>query len=559
MNVAAALCIFGVKFFAIPIEDDMKNQRRSTLRVQLIATIPSRTLWLIAAIACCAVRLHGLDTPVMTPYKKIDLQSVVVEQPQQFQGILPANATVNVPAGFRVSVFYAGAQLKKPRFMAWSPAKVLHIADLDARSIFALPDANADGIADTIIAVATNVIAHDIAFYRGDLYAAQERSVLRLSDVNGDGFYETRSEFIAPIAEGAAQPGGGHTTRTIIIDSLRNKFYLSIGSRCNVCRADAPTETDYQRALIEEWNVDGTGRRTLASGIRNAVGMLMRGGRLWATNNGSDNQGNDVPPEWIDVIRDSGFYGYPYAHSHGIYFPMGSTAPADYRALLPLTARDSAKVQSMVQPAALIQSHSAPMALVSGHPLMPQQFRNGVFVALRGSWNRTPATGGKIIYLDFDNEEDTSANSVSDFLSGFMTDSTRSSGWGWARPVGLAVDTQGRLYVGSDANSRFILVVTPEKTSSAGNDGLNNADQASDCYLANSADGIMHVRCNGGAARITSVRVYDTKGELVHSFGAEVAEGSERVEMNGLHQGMYLVHVCMNDGSYRLLRGVVLR
>lgn len=528
-------------------------------RVQLYGTIPSRTLWLVVALACCAVRLHGIDIPVMTPHKPVDLKSVVVEQPVQYRGILPANATVNVPAGFKVSVFYAGAQLKKPRFMAWSPAKVLHIADLDARSIFALPDANADGIADTIITVATNVVAHDIAFYRGDLYAAQERSVLRLSDVNGDGFYETRVDFIAPIAAGAAQPGGGHTTRTIIIDSLRNKFYLSIGSLCNVCRADAPTETDYQRALIEEWNVDGTGRRTLASGIRNAVGMLMRGGRLWATNNGSDNQGNDVPPEWIDVIRDSGFYGYPFAHSHGIYFPMGSTAPSDYRALLPLTARDSAKVQSMVQPAALIQSHSAPMALVSGHPLMPQQFRNGVFVSLRGSWNRTPATGGKIVYLDFDNEADTSANSVTDFLSGFMTDSTRSSGWGWARPVGLAVDTEGRLYVGSDANSRFILVVSPEKTSTTEWDTAKNAAEVDDCYLASSADGKMFVRCKGGAAGITSVRVYDTKGELVRTFGAAQAEGTESVELNGLYQGMYLVHVGMNDGSYRLLHGVVLR
>lgn len=547
------------EFFAIPIDDDMNNRNRPMLREHLNTTIPAITLGLIVAIVCCGINVYGFDTPVMTPHKKVELQSVVVEQPQQFRGILPANATVNVPPGFKVSVFYAGAQLKKPRFMAWSPAKVLHIADLGASTIFALPDANADGIADTIVAVATNVTAHDIAFYRGDLYAAQERSVLRLSDVNGDGFYETRSEFIAPIAEGAAQPGGGHTTRTIIIDSLRNKFYLSIGSLCNVCRADAPTETDYNRALIEEWNLDGTGRRTLASGIRNAVGMLMRGGRLWASNNGSDNQGNDVPPEWIDVIRDSGFYGYPYAHSHGIYFPMGSTAPADYRGLLPLTARDSAKVQSMVQPAALIQSHSAPMALVSGHALMPQQFRNGVFVALRGSWNRTPATGGKIIYLDFDNEEDTSANSVSDFLSGFMTDSTRSSGWGWARPVGLAVDTQGRLYVGSDANSRFILVVTPEKTSSTDNDGLNRAFQGNDCFMASSATGTLLVRCNAGAARITSVRVYDTRGEQVGTFGAAQAEGSESVELSGLLQGMYLAHVCMSDGSIRSLRGVVLR
>ena len=74
-------------------------------------------------------------------------------------------------------------------------------------------------------------------------------------------------------------------------------MYLSIGSSCNVCREDF-------RAIIEEYNDDGTGRRTFATGIRNAVGMTLHNGRLWATNNGSDWEGNDIPPEWIGVVRD---------------------------------------------------------------------------------------------------------------------------------------------------------------------------------------------------------------------------------------------------------------
>ncbi|MFM7773674.1 MAG: PQQ-dependent sugar dehydrogenase, partial [Candidatus Kapaibacterium sp.] len=449
------------------------------------------------------------DIPVMTPGKQVPLKRVVIDQPVKYRGVLPADAQVNVPEGFTVSVFYAGAALRKPRFMAWSPDTVLHIADLDAKAIYALPDRNDDGIADTIIAVATNVTAHSIAFYRGDLYAAQERSVIRLRDTDGDGVYDTRSDFIAPIAEGATQPGGGHTTRTILIDSTRGKIYLSIGSLCNVCRSEKPGDVDYQRALIEEWNLDGTGRRTYVTGARNAVGLLLRGGRVWASNNGSDNQGNNIPPEWIDVLRDGGFYGYPYAHSHGIFFPLTSSSPSDYRALLPLTAGDSANVASMVQPAALIQSHSAPMALVSGHPLMPEAFRRGVFVALRGSWNRTPATGGKIIYLDFDGDEDTTANSTTDFLTGFMTDSTRSSGWGWARPVGLTVDPHGRLYVGSDANSRFILAVTPVRTSSVGDGAQRDLRD-----ILSDRNGDLVVPAENVSA-VRRVLVHDSRGETV--------------------------------------------
>ncbi|NBO72610.1 hypothetical protein EBV26_19365, partial [bacterium] len=100
------------------------------------------------------------------------LQSVQIEQATRFGTAFPANARVKVPEGFKVSVFYAGSPLQKPRFMTWSPDTVLHIADLSAASIFALPDKDADGIADTIRKIATNVVAHDIAFYRGDLYAA---------------------------------------------------------------------------------------------------------------------------------------------------------------------------------------------------------------------------------------------------------------------------------------------------------------------------------------------------------------------------------------------------
>jgi glucose/arabinose dehydrogenase len=506
---------------------------------------------IVFVIVCTS--MVAQDLPVMTPYKQIPLTSVLIDQPVKYRGVLPSTARVNVPEGFTVSVFYAGAALKKPRFMEWSPDGVLHIADLDARSIYALPDRNDDGIADTIIAVATNVTAHSIAFYRGDLYAAQERSVVRLQDLDNDGRYETRSDFIAPIAEGATQPGGGHTTRTILFDTVRSKVYLSIGSLCNVCRSEKPGDTDYQRALIEEWNADGTGRKTYATGARNAVGLLLRGGRVWASNNGSDSQGNDVPPEWIDVVRDGGFYGYPYAHSHGIFFPLSTSSPSDYRALLPLTAKDSANVVSMVQPAALIQAHSAPMALVSAHPSMPQTFRNGMFVALRGSWNRTPATGGKIIYLDFDNENDTTANYTADFLTGFMTDSTRSSGWGWARPVGLTVDAKGRLYVGSDANTRFILTVTPVKSTSVDEGRVRDEERV---VCESNGDLVVHT---GNTSAVRHVLVYDVRGDVVGNCERGSETGGQRIVFPDLPHGVYFVTLHLNDGTVRSLRGIVTR
>ena len=106
-----------------------------------------------------------------------------------------------------------------------------------------------------------------------------------------------------------------------------------------------------------------------------------------------------------------------------------------------------------------MQAHSAPMAIEFSNSSFPQKFRNGAFVAYRGSWNRTYATGFKIVYMDFDNEHDTTANYVADFVRGFLTDSVSKSAWG--RPVGLETDTRGNLYIGSDDITQFIAIISP--------------------------------------------------------------------------------------------------
>jgi glucose/arabinose dehydrogenase len=343
--------------------------------------------------------------------------------------------------------------LKKPRFFAWSPDSVLHIANKNSGEIIALPDKNFDGVADNAVVVASGFSkSHDVKFYNGAMYVAEETRVTKCIDKDSDGIYETKSTFITMVT-GGQQGGGGHDTRTIVFDPVKKKMYLSIGSLCNVCREDS-------RAIIEEWNDDGTGRRVFATGTRNAIGMTMHNGKLWANNNGFDWQGDDIPPEWIDIVRDGGFYGYPYAYAHGIW--VNFNANGQYQALLPMTKEDSAKVESMVQPAALIQAHSAPMALEFSHSSFPERYRNGAFTALRGSWNRTHATGFKIVYLDFDNSEDTTANFVADFVRGFLTDSVSKSVWG--RPVGVETDTRGNLYISSDDKTECIIIISPVST-----------------------------------------------------------------------------------------------
>lgn len=385
----------------------------------------------------------------MTPLGDLALQSSKVIVPEKFKGKIADNLSLSLPPGYSAKIFYVGG-LSKPRFFAWSPDSVLHVADKSLGQIIALPDKNHDGVADTAIVVASGFRkSHDLKFYNGAMYVAEETRVAKCIDKDGDGICETKSTFVTMVT-GGQQGGGGHDTRTIVFDPQKKKMYLSIGSLCNACREDS-------RAIIEEWNDDGTGRRVFATGTRNAVGMTMHNGKLWATNNGFDWQGDDIPPEWIDVVRDGGFYGYPYAYADGMWVDF--SRPGGYGDLIPLTAEDSVKVKSMVQPAALVQAHSALMAIEFSNQSFPQRFRNGAFVAYRGSWNRSEPTGFKVVYLDFDNEQDTTANSVSDFVGGFLNPTAPKKLWG--RPVGLETDTRGNLYISSDDITECIIIISP--------------------------------------------------------------------------------------------------
>jgi glucose/arabinose dehydrogenase len=407
-------------------------------------------LMIFSSVTC---RSQPLPPSVkMTPIGDLALQSSKVEVPAKFRGKISENLELSIPPGYTAKIFHVGG-LSKPRFLAWSPDSVLHVADKTLGQIIALPDKNFDGVADTAIVVASGFSkSHDVKFYNGAMYVAEETKVTKCIDMNGDGFYETKTTFVSMVA-GGQQGGGGHDTRTIVFDPQKKKMYLSIGSLCNACREE-------YRAIIEEWNDDGTGRRVFATGCRNAIGMTMHNGRLWATNNGFDWQGDDIPPEWIDIVRDGGFYGYPYAYAHGVWVDF--TKPGGYQDLLPLTAEDSAKVNSMVQPAALVQAHSAPMAIEFANSSFPQKFRNGAFVAYRGSWNRTYATGFKVVYVDFDDENDTTANYVADVVRGFLTDSVAKVTWG--RPVGVETDARGNLYLTSDDITRCIIIISPTTT-----------------------------------------------------------------------------------------------
>lgn len=465
-------------------------------------------------------------TATLTRVQNENLQVVNIEVPAKYLGNFPAGKSLKVPPGYLIKVFYAGG-MKKPRFLCFDSKGILHAIDQGNGNIYAMPDKDNDGVADTMFLAASGFKdSHDVKFYKGAMYVTDSIRVWKCVDANEDGLYESRSIFIDSIGYGAAK--GGHHTRTIVFDSINHKVYLSIGSSCNVCREN-------RKAIIEQYNDDGTGKKTYATGIRNAVGMAIHPvtNKLWANNNGSDWEGNEIPPEWINIIREGGFYGHPFAYGNQVWFNFN--AYPDYKALLPITSADSANVKKMMEPAALIRAHSAPMALTFLNNSFPSKYNKGMLTALRGSWNSPKSFRGyKVVYMDLSSASDTTVNYVSDFIDGFLTDTINRVYWG--RPVGLEVDKSGAVYLSSDEKNMFILKIYPEFPN-----GIRQEKKKTgfDIY-PNPAGGEITIK-NYKLGITNEYRVTNVPGETL--FTGHLTKTETLLDISSLPKGVYFIHV----------------
>lgn len=451
--------------------------------------------------------------------------NVAIRVPAKFSSLSldPVSNALSVPVGWTVNVFAAGS-LNKARFMAWGPDSVLFVANMNGNNVLAMPDRDRDGVADTIVIAARGFSGgHDVRFVRDTMYVAQEGSIVRLWRSDPTSLVFDQRSIVIDKAVQPNQLGGNHRTRTVVLDTIRRKIYVSVGSRGNADR-----ETN--RAVIEEYDYDGGSRRVFASGTRNSVGMTLhpRTGKLWANNNGSDAQGNNIPPEWIDIVRDGGFYGYPFAYHYQRYF----TFTGDYSDLLPITRQDSAAVASMVPPAALVDAHSAPMALEFAPSNVGNGYDNSLFMVMRGSWNRTPPSGAKVVVLRFDSDLDTIANSVEDFCTGYIRD-TNNQSTRWARPVGLALHADGSVYVSIDEGKQCILKFTPPSAPSS----VDEQGTQRDLTVRWLSD-VLSVVTN---RRDMPVEIYDTAGRCLYT--ATIEGNVATIDTSRWPSGVYLVRL----------------
>ena len=373
----------------------------------------------------------------------------------------PASAELeaNVPDGFCAFTFATGVS-KARGILVDSEGTVLVAGN---GNIVALWDDDGDGVSGSgeraTIASASG-LNHGIAVHDGYLYASSATTVYRWS------YDADRAPLGEPSVVIRGLPSGGHSTRTLAFDD--SYLYVSVGSGSNVDR-DASRSGIFRFPIADlEDETPFASGESFALGLRNEVGLRFDSrGRLWGVENGRDSLsradlGGDIhennPAEELNRFDEPGrFYGYPYCFSeYQLPDEIGEGEGAQWAD--PTTMNDGThddewckNPAEVVPPVLAMQAHSAPLDLLF-YPggSFPSSYTGDLFVTFHGSWNRSVATGYKVMHIPMADGEP-----AGDPTAVFESAGPADDDWPH-RPVALAVLPNGTLLITSDESNSVL-------------------------------------------------------------------------------------------------------
>jgi glucose/arabinose dehydrogenase len=343
---------------------------------------------------------------------------------------------ISLPAGFKIELY---ALVPDARHMAMAPQGTVLFVGTKKNKVWAVMDRDRDRVADEVKDFAPSLeldVPNGVAFSKdGFLFIAERNRVMMYPAA--EFFHESPDVVAVPIVpQGTLIPveeeSYNHTARVIKVGP-DNKLYISLGQPFNVApseKLDLYHETGI--GGIIRMNRDGTGREVYTYGVRNSVGhdFHPETGELWWTDNQVDGMGDDIPPGEINRQTEMGQnFGHPW-------YGGGSIRTAEYAG--------QEVPEGIVMPAVETTAHAADLGMTFYNGKMfPEKYKNAIFSAQHGSWNRTEPVGARVMVTFIDSE---GAATTEPFAEGWMDENGEYNG----RPVDVTQLKDGSILVSDD-------------------------------------------------------------------------------------------------------------
>ena len=335
---------------------------------------------------------------------------------------------LQIEEGFNIEIFVEN--IDTPRQMAESDNGNIFVGSRSGGTISVIDKNKNIRVIAKDLSNSTGVTYHD-----GDLYFSEVNSIWKISDIDNT-LKNTKGILRKELVTNNLPSDTWHGWKWIDFGP-DEKLYVPVGAPCNICNPSLEEEYGFDDRYASIMRLNEGEWEFVARGVRNTVGFDWhpKTNKLYFSDNGRDWLGDDSPSCELNVINEEGdFFGYPYKHAKNVIDP-------EYGHLIPTVNRD------FVDPIAELGPHVAPLGIAFyDQDTFPDKYKNSIFVALHGSWNRTKKSGYKVVFVQLDDK----GNYINqeDFITGWLSNENA-----WGRPVSPLVMKDGTMLLSDDKHN----------------------------------------------------------------------------------------------------------
>jgi glucose/arabinose dehydrogenase len=343
-------------------------------------------------------------------------------------------AKLSAPKGFKIELY--AANVDNARSLRQGDKGTVFVSNRVKDKVYAIVDK--DGKREVKVIASGLYRPNGIALHNGTLYIAELSQISKIDNIEDNLDNPPKPTVIySDLPKDEA-----HGWKFLAVGP-DNKLYFNVGAPCNICMPP-PTHAQLRRI-----NLDGSGMEVVARGIRQVVGMDWNpvNQQLYFTENSRDWLSEDVPEDKLNRLANPGKdnFGYPYCHQGNIADPeFGWGHSCD----------------EFTKPVALLGPHAAPLGMrfYTGDAF-PAKYKNAIFIARHGSWNRSKKVGGDVVVVHLN--PDGTFKSMEPFITGFIENNNY-----LGRPVDVLFAKDGSMLVSDDYNGAVYRVTYDAQSAS---------------------------------------------------------------------------------------------